>query len=209
MNVLVNASKYTAEKFRIPLTVTTTDQQALVQMDDNGIGMSSQLCASAFGLFVQGERAVKRSQGGLGLGLALVKSLVTLYGGTVSARSSGSGAGSTFCITLHRVEATKSVEAAREIPSTAGKGNILVVDNNEDAAGLLSLTLQDPGFQVWTRHWPSSSLELAQQVTPDVCLLDIGLPAYDGYTRWRVQARCLSRTLRKRRYRMFADLAAS
>jgi CheY-like chemotaxis protein len=181
VNVLVNASKYTPQRGRISLTVTTTDQRAVIQIDDNGIGMSPQLCASAFELFVQGERAVNRSQGGLGLGLALVKSLVSLHGGTVSEVSPGPGAGSSFCIELPRVESEKTLEPARALHLMAGKGTILVVDDNEDAAGLLTLMLQDAGFHVWTRHSPSSSLELVQQVTPDVCLLDIGLPEYDGY----------------------------
>lgn len=183
VNILINASKYTPEGGRISLTLGATNASAVVQIEDNGIGMSPQLCASAFELFVQGERAANRSQGGLGLGLALVKSLVAMHGGTVSARSPGPGGGSSFCIELPRVEPTKStIEPARELNLTAGKGNVLVVDDNEDAAGLLALMLEDASFHVWTRHSPSSALELARQITPDLCLLDIGLPEYDGYT---------------------------
>jgi PAS domain S-box-containing protein len=182
VNILQNASKYTLEHGRISVSVSASRKHVAVRVEDNGIGMSPELCGAAFDLFVQGERRPDRSQGGLGIGLALVKSLVALHGGTVSASSEGPGKGSTFVVELPRVEAPKLVEPTPELDFVAGKGSVLVVDDNEDAAALLAMMLEDAGYRVWVRHTPSEALELVRQVTPQVCLLDIGLPEFDGYT---------------------------
>jgi CheY-like chemotaxis protein len=147
--------------------------------------MSPQLIDRAFELFAQGERTLDRSQGGLGIGLALVKSLVTLHGGSVSADSAGPGQGSRFTICLPKVtpqghpdrrHADGHGAARRPAPLT-----ILAVDDNEDALAMLHLLLSAQGHRVVATHDPHDALRRADDAAPDACVLDIGLPELDGY----------------------------
>lgn len=183
-NLLNNAAKYTPEGGTIALTLQSTGTEVQVTVSDTGIGMAPDMVRHAFDLFIQAERAPDRSQGGLGLGLALVKSLVELHGGTVSCSSAGLGSGSTFSVSLPRlVEQYRSTPHAPEenrITSPGESLRILVVDDNEDAAQTLAMLLDSMGHEVLVEHDPYRALETAVTETPRVCMLDIGLPGIDG-----------------------------
>ncbi|MET0980545.1 MAG: PAS domain-containing protein [Telluria sp.] len=183
-NILNNAAKYTNEGGNITLRTDVHESHVLVHVVDNGIGMSPDLAEHAFDLFAQAERTSDRSAGGLGLGLALVKSLVELHGGTVHCRSEGAGRGSTFTVCLPRLgeEQFPHANAYGGQPLQAGGRplRILVVDDNVDAASMLAMLLEASGHQVIVEHGARAGLARAQAEAPDVCLLDIGLPEMDG-----------------------------
>ena len=183
-NLLGNAAKYTPEGGEIALSMEVRAGLVSFTVRDNGIGMAPPLIASVFELFMQGERSSDRSQGGLGIGLALVHSLVELHGGAVSARSPGLGQGSEFTVVLPAVAC--DVEAApapdSRLPAATGPClRIMVVDDNVDAAQMLSMFLEATGHDVITEHSPHAALERARTEAVDVFLLDIGLPDMDGY----------------------------
>jgi PAS domain S-box-containing protein len=183
-NLLNNAAKYTPEGGNILLK--TEVDHALVHVDviDNGVGMAPELVTRVFDLFAQAERSSDRSSGGLGLGLALVKSLIELHRGTVSCQSKGIGEGSTFRVCMPRliVDGSQAEPAQNEIAlHSQGAGlRILVVDDNQDAAAMLAMLLEASGHQVQVEHGPHRALELAKIERPQVCLLDIGLPEMNG-----------------------------
>jgi PAS domain S-box-containing protein len=184
-NILNNAAKYTAEGGHLVLCTSVEDQQVLIEVTDDGIGMTPQTVTHAFDLFAQAERSSDRSSGGLGLGLALVKSLVGLHSGDVTCKSKGLGQGSTFSIYLPRLG--KSEQAALSTgsenvtpPVPAASLKILVVDDNIDAAEMLKLLLEAMGHEVLVEYGALRALEQAKRYTPQVCLIDIGLPEIDG-----------------------------
>jgi len=183
-NVLNNAAKYTPEGGRIALTTQIQPSQVLLEVSDNGIGMAPELVSHAFDLFTQAERTSDRSSGGLGLGLALVKNLVELHGGTVACASDGVGKGSTFTIGFPRVldttDQSSQQEHANDLPKATNPLRIMVVDDNADAASMLAMLLETVGHQVIIEHDSRRALERARSEVPDVCLLDIGLPDMDG-----------------------------
>jgi signal transduction histidine kinase/CheY-like chemotaxis protein len=183
-NLLSNAAKYTLEGGRIEVRLSTRGALIDVVIRDDGIGMSPELIASAFDLFSQGTRGLDRSQGGLGIGLALVRSLLKLHGGEVTAASDGPGCGSTFRVTLPL--SARSGVAAPAIGTDAPQGNpaalrIGVVDDNEDAAVTLALLLETLGHTVSVAHSARDALASLPLFEPDVCLLDIGLPEMNGF----------------------------
>jgi signal transduction histidine kinase/CheY-like chemotaxis protein len=183
-NLLSNAAKYTLEGGRIEVRLSTRGALIDVTIRDDGIGMSPELIASAFDLFSQGTRGLDRSQGGLGIGLALVRSLLKLHGGEVTAASDGPGCGSTFRVTLPL--SARSGVAAPAIGTDAPQGNpaalrIGVVDDNEDAAVTLALLLETLGHTVSVAHSARDALASLPLFEPDVCLLDIGLPEMNGF----------------------------
>jgi CheY-like chemotaxis protein len=185
-NLLNNAAKYTPHGGEILLKMEPVDGQVEVFVQDNGIGMSSDLKTRAFELFAQAERSSDRSQGGLGIGLALVKRLVDLHGGSIRADSAGEGQGSRFTIRLPRVDDAK--EAAGGISDTASTSlsavaglKVLIVDDNVDAANMLGMFLEAGGHKVFICDRPESGLERAAQVMLHICFVDIGLPGMDGY----------------------------
>ncbi len=185
-NLLDNATKYTAPGGNIVLKLTERDDQVTVAVRDNGIGMDAGLLGRVFDLFTQGERASDRSQGGLGLGLALVKSLTERHGGTVAAHSNGSGQGSEFSVSLPRASARAEPERPRPravppLRPDCRDLSVLIVDDNADAARMLAMYLQAMGHEVRTAFDGHSALALARQRFPRVMLLDIGLPDMDGY----------------------------
>lgn len=182
-NLLSNAVRYTPDGGEIVLRSEVQDNQVILTVYDNGIGMSPDLTERAFELFVQGERASDRSQGGLGIGLALVKRLVALHGGSVSAYSAGLGLGSEFTVRLPllRKEPNAGQLSENSGISRAEHGlNILVVDDNVDAAEVLGMVLETAGHNVHLEHSPLRALDYVRSATPDVCLLDIGLPEISG-----------------------------
>jgi PAS domain S-box-containing protein len=188
-NLLGNAAKYTPDGGRIDVRVRVRDDASAgwveVDVADNGIGMSAGLQASAFDLFSQGERSADRAQGGLGIGLALVRSLVELHQGRVDADSAGPGQGSRFCVTLprlHRVVAEAAPQEAAPAPLQAGHGlRVLIVDDNVDAAQILAMFVEALGHRADVLHSPGRALEHVRECPPDLCVLDIGLPEFDGY----------------------------
>jgi CheY-like chemotaxis protein/two-component sensor histidine kinase len=166
-NILNNAAKYTQEGGDVRLDVEADAAAVRIEIRDNGIGMAPELAARAFDLFAQAERSADRASGGLGLGLALVKNLVELHGGTVSCDSPGLGHGSRFVVSLPRLPA--SAPQVREAP---------------DAADTLAMLLEASGDEVLVEHGSRAALERARAAgregAPLVCLLDIGLPDMDG-----------------------------
>lgn len=185
-NLLNNAAKYTPEGGRLVLRAHAADGNACIDVSDNGIGMAPELTGRVFELFAQAERSVDRSLGGLGLGLALVKSLVELHGGSVACASPGLGLGSTFsvCLPCCAGNAAPCEDVAAPIAADAtGKAaalRVLVVDDNVDAAVTLAMVLEAAGHQTLVEHGALAALERARAAPPQVCLLDIGLPEMDG-----------------------------
>ncbi len=181
-NLLGNAAKYTHEGGRIDVSTRVHATHVLVAVRDDGIGMAPELQARAFDLFAQAERTSDRSLGGLGLGLALVKSLVELHHGTVTCASQGPGHGSVFTVCLPRTVGAIAQDATPGQPEAAASSGlrILVVDDNVDAAAMLAMLLEVAGHAVTIEHGARRALARALAETPQVCLLDIGLPDMDG-----------------------------
>ena len=183
-NILDNAAKYTQEGGTIVLKVEVHAAHVAIEVEDNGIGLSPELAAHAFDLFAQAERTSDRSSGGLGLGLALVKSLVELHHGTVACESPGHGKGSKFTVSLPRLSQKSSQSdqqaAESQIKQKASSLRIMVVDDNVDAATMLAMLLEASGHQVMIEHSSRRALDQARKEAPQVCLLDIGLPDIDG-----------------------------
>jgi PAS domain S-box-containing protein len=185
INLLTNAAKYTESGGRIWLTAAQVQNQVVIRVRDDGIGIAPEKLPEMFELFVQGDRSLARSDGGLGIGLTLVKKLVELQQGTVCASSDGPGMGSEFIVRLPGVVGHHEVRPAHGPPE--GKGNdrhplrILVVDDNADAARGLARLLKLLGHDVHTAHDGLKAIAVAESCRPDVVLLDIGLPEVDGY----------------------------
>ncbi|MFC5512344.1 ATP-binding protein [Massilia jejuensis] len=183
-NLLGNAVKYTPEERAIEVKASAVDGKLVLAVRDEGIGMERELTERAFDLFAQAKRSSDRSQGGLGLGLALVRHLVELHGGTVSCSSPGLGQGSTFAVTLPLAQAALPAAPVPGTPAPAGAGarplTLLVVDDNVDAATTLAMLLEAAGHDVFIEHESLRALELSRSARPDACLLDIGLPDIDG-----------------------------
>ncbi len=181
-NLLNNAAKYTPEGGRIEVELRAQDGQALVSVKDNGSGIDPGLLPHVFDLFTQAKRTPDRAQGGLGVGLALVRSLVELHGGTVRAESAGKGQGSTFTVSLPLVEALQPAPAPALSTGTASHAGlkVMVVDDNTDAAELLGVWLETQGYQVTVKTDARDALATAKLDPADVYVLDIGLPEMDG-----------------------------
>jgi PAS domain S-box-containing protein len=181
-NLLNNAAKYTEEGGRIWLTVERQHREAVLRVRDTGIGMAPEMLTRAFDLFVQADRSLDRSQGGLGIGLTLVRSLVQMHGGSVQAFSDGPGRGSELVVRLPL--ARQALPAGPAPKARRGPGpcrRILVVDDNVDSAESLALFLGMAGHEVRTAHDGPAALELARTYQPEVVLLDISMPGMDGY----------------------------
>lgn len=184
-NILNNAAKYTQPGGQITVSLTTQRQQARIQVSDNGTGIAPTLLPYVFNLFAQGQRTPDRSQGGLGLGLSLVKQITSLHGGEVVAESAGVGKGSTFTVTLP-LAAGKSDQAREQAPRrreehAAGSVEIMIVDDNIDAARSLAELLRANGHRVAVAEDASRALEIAVKGGTQLFVLDIGLPGMDGY----------------------------
>ncbi|MBZ2208381.1 hybrid sensor histidine kinase/response regulator [Massilia soli] len=197
-NLLNNAAKFTQADGRIILRLAAVDGQAEISVEDNGIGIAPPLLPYVFDLFTQAERSPDRSQGGLGLGLALVKSLVELHAGTVVAHSGGPGKGSCFTVRLPLCDAATATAAASStaaaplaaaaVAADARGLQLMVVDDNRDAALTLTMLLEAVGHKVAVSYDAAEAIEMARRCAPALLFLDIGLPDIDGYA--------LARTLR-------------
>jgi signal transduction histidine kinase len=181
-NLLNNAAKYTPHEGRIDLSVEGTDDSALIRVRDNGIGIRPEIAPHVFELFFQGDTLPGQLNEGLGIGLTLVRRLVEMHGGTVEARSEGSGRGSAFTVSLPLAQPESSPEPARHTDGSTNKGlRVLAVDDNQDALQSTALLLELSGYEVQQAHDGSEGLAKARPFMPDVVLLDIGLPGMDGY----------------------------
>jgi signal transduction histidine kinase/CheY-like chemotaxis protein len=184
-NLLANAAKYTDEGGKIFLSAARNDGEIIVRVRDTGIGISADLLPRIFDLFIQGDRSLARSEGGLGIGLSLVHRLVELHGGSVRAHSDGIGQGSEFVVRLPALEAPSHGET----PPLKGVGpsngvsrrRILIVEDNIDGAESLAMLLNLIGHVVYIAYTGLEALETAKIVNPQYVLLDIGLPGMSGY----------------------------
>jgi CheY-like chemotaxis protein/two-component sensor histidine kinase len=182
-NLLTNAAKYTNPRGHIVVSGSRDEQGAItLSVRDDGVGIEADLLPRVFNLFVQGQQALDRSKGGLGLGLAIVRTVVELHGGRVSAHSEGPGRGSEFRVVLPALgPAPAVVPAALPAPAARSAARVLVVDDNPDALELLIEVLRWKGHDARGAQDAAAALELAVILRPDVALLDIGLPVIDGY----------------------------
>jgi two-component system, chemotaxis family, CheB/CheR fusion protein len=181
-NLLTNAAKYTDDGGELAVWLETGDGNATVHVRDNGIGIAPAMRAQVFDLFVQDERSLDRSQGGLGIGLSLVRHLVELHHGQVDAFSEGLGRGSDFVVRLPVLKTGSRPREERPAAEPAGGGGrVLLVDDDRDAAESLSLVLQLQGFEVATAFDLRSALREAARFSPQAVVLDLGMPGADGY----------------------------
>ncbi|NEX63948.1 PAS domain S-box protein [Noviherbaspirillum galbum] len=183
VNLLSNAAKYTPQHGEINLQVDVSESQARIRVTDNGCGIDAALMPYLFDLFTQAERTPDRSQGGLGIGLALVKSMVQLHGGQVKAESAGRNRGSTFIVLLPLIPVEPPADR-NDLPMTPDAGErlrILIVDDNRDAGESLGTLLSALGHDVKVCEDGASALALAGSHRPRLCILDIGLPDMTGY----------------------------
>jgi PAS domain S-box-containing protein len=184
-NLLANAARYTPPGGRIEVEVDDATDELVIKVKDNGAGIDAELLPRIFDLFVQGYQTVERSNGGLGLGLTLVREIVELHGGRVEASSRGRGHGSTFTVRLpvgRAVGKGGATPAAAMAPAApAAPRRVLVVDDNEDALTLLVDMLRTLGHQVVAAAHAEAALAALETFEPDIAILDIGLPGMDGY----------------------------
>jgi CheY-like chemotaxis protein len=183
-NLLNNAAKYTPDGGHIWFGAAEENGQVAVSVRDSGIGIAPENLANVFTMFAQLEPALERAQGGLGIGLALVKGLVTLHGGTIDADSAGIGQGSEFTLRLPTLQQAPAAAAAlqpRSAPTTQDGKKVLVVDDNRDGADMLRMALDLMGHDVACVYDGRSALTQGQATQPQVVVLDIGLPDMDGY----------------------------
>lgn len=185
-NLLTNAAKYTSSGGEIALECRLEAETLLILVRDTGIGMSPEMYSEIFKMFIQIEPATERAEGGLGIGLALVKALVELHGGRITVHSAGRDRGSTFTVILPR--SVIAAEPSRPLPASASESahersprRVLVADDNADGADVLATLLQLSGHEVHVARDGAEAFELAARLRPDVALLDIGMPRLSGY----------------------------
>jgi signal transduction histidine kinase/ActR/RegA family two-component response regulator len=183
-NLVNNAAKYTPTGGRIQLTAEAENGVLIVRVSDTGIGIPAEMLPRVFDIFTQVGRSVEQSQGGLGIGLTLVRRLVEMHGGSVEAQSPGIGMGSTFIVRLplatHSCEPMEN-QTAERMTRVKTQLRILVVDDNVDAAESLAMLLDLEGHQTRIAHTGESAIDVALEFTPDVACIDIGLPGVSGY----------------------------
>ena len=180
VNVLTNAAKYTDRGGKIRIQTRGSPDDVFIEVSDNGVGISAELMPQIFELFVQGDRTLDRSEGGLGIGLAVVKKLIEMHGGQISAHSEGLGRGSTFELRLPRARAPAVADTVAA-SAAASTRRVMIVDDNVDAADSLGLLLSLEGHQIECAYSAAAALQRVTAFAPQVVLLDIGLPDIDGY----------------------------
>jgi len=180
-NLLSNAAKYSPQGARIDVALAPHGDAVEVAVEDSGVGIDAAMLPHLFEPFTQGPRTLDRAEGGLGIGLAVVKSLVELHGGSVHAASGGSGQGARFTVRLPRLDVVSAPLATAACAPASAARRVLVVDDNADAAESLAMLLQIHGHTVEVALDAEAALAAAARFAPDVALLDIGLPGMDGY----------------------------
>jgi PAS domain S-box-containing protein len=182
-NLLANAAKYTEPGGRIWLTAHRDGNEAVLRVKDTGIGIAPEILPTVFDLFVQVAPAATRSQGGLGIGLMLVKNLVGMHQGTVEAHSDGLGTGSEFVVRLPLASQENAEPEAQDkgVQQQTPRRRVLVVDDNVDAADSLAMLLRLGGHEVQVAHGGPAALEMVNDYRPEIAFLDIGMPGMDGY----------------------------
>jgi signal transduction histidine kinase len=187
-NLLTNAAKYTPSGGHITIRGEAIDNDVILRVRDTGIGITPDVLPHIFDLFVQERQAIDRAQGGLGIGLTIVRNLVERHGGTIQVKSDGPGRGSEFTIRLPRAtwaEQNESIPPALEMDRLAGPKagapRVLIVDDNEDGAEMLSIVLSQKGYDTRVAYDAPGALKIAETFTPATAFIDIGLPVMDGY----------------------------
>jgi CheY-like chemotaxis protein len=184
-NLLTNSAKYTPNGGRIWIVAEPRGEDVSVSVRDNGIGIPAEALPTIFDMFSQVDRSIERDTGGLGIGLALVKGLVEMHGGTVCATSAGPGLGSTFTVRLSMLRSSsrspRMLPIDAEVLAFAPKRRILVVDDNRDAARSMAEVLRLRGNDTRTAHDGVQALEVAEEFRPDAVLIDVGMPRLNGY----------------------------
>ena len=185
-NLLTNAAKYTSPGGQITVRASSVDSDVALLVRDTGIGIRHDVLPRIFDLFVQDRQPIDRSQGGLGLGLAIVRNLIEGHGGSVSAQSEGPGLGSEFVVRLPRVTRTPHIDNPAP-PAMVDQGpkslapRILIVDDNEDGAEMLAKALIIKGYNTRVANDAPTALRIAVDFSPEIAFLDLGLPVMDGY----------------------------
>jgi CheY-like chemotaxis protein len=185
-NLLNNAAKYTEDGGRIELIAERVSEEAVLRVRDNGIGIAPEMLPRVFDMFMQVEGSTDRSQGGLGIGLTLVRRLVEMHGGKIEARSAGLGRGSEFLVRLQALT-EPAFESVRKPPedssaqAPSGARRVLIVDDNADSAESMAVLLRFHGHEVRLAYNGQAALEEAHAFRPEVMFLDLDLPKVDGY----------------------------
>jgi len=184
-NLVNNAAKYTPDSGRIVIQVSAEDSEAVVRVSDNGVGIPEEMLGQVFELFAQVNQTLDRAQGGLGIGLSLVRRLMELHGGTVQVESAGLGNGSTFTLRLPLLNGKPSAKP-QEIAFSEHAGRrrglrMLVIDDNQDGADTLAMLLGLEGYETRTEYNGVAAIATAREFRPHVVFCDIGLPQMDGY----------------------------
>ena len=184
-NLVTNAAKYTTEGGTVRITGAAADGNVILSIEDNGVGIAPDLLPRVFEAFVQGDRSLDRSEGGLGMGLAVARKLIELHGGTLAARSDGPGKGSAFTLSLPHVASLPrdAVQPAIFVPheAPAKRLKVLVVDDNVDAARAVGDAVRLMGHEVAIVHDAAAAIGALATIDADVGVVDIGLPGMDGY----------------------------
>jgi CheY-like chemotaxis protein/two-component sensor histidine kinase len=182
-NLLTNAAKYTEPGGHIAVSARRAGDAIAIAVRDNGIGIAPDMLPRVFNMFVQERQALDRSRGGLGLGLAIVRNLVELHGGSVESKSDGQGRGSEFVIRIPAVVTTevRVTDTPPQIEKRLRGRKIMVVDDNADAAELLAMLLEQLGNTTRVAHDATGALQIVEEFAPELAVLDIGLPVIDGY----------------------------
>jgi CheY-like chemotaxis protein len=182
-NLVNNAAKYTLNGGRIAVSLAEEDGDAVVRVSDDGVGIPADMLEHVFDMFTQVDRTLERAQGGLGIGLSLVRRLMDLHGGSVSASSAGSDRGSTFTLRLPAIATGAVAAPTKQATAQAGARNVrvLVVDDNIDAADSLAVMLQLDGYDTRVEYSGEDALRTAEAFDPEVVVCDIGLPQMDGH----------------------------
>ena len=181
VNLLTNATKFTPVNGDVRVNSRVEDGHAIIEVSDTGVGIAADQLPRLFDLFVQGQRSLDRSEGGLGIGLSVCKRLIEMHGGRVTGSSEGVGHGSTFAIHLPQVTEEAAVVREPMPQATHAKRHVLVVDDNKDAADSLAALLEMDGHEVKAVYTAEAGLEEVNLRKPDLVLLDIGLPRISGY----------------------------
>lgn len=180
-NLLTNAVKYTPPPGRIEVTVRREQSEAVFSVRDSGLGLEPELLPRIFDLFVQGERGLDRSQGGLGIGLTLVRRIAELHGGRAEARSEGAGKGSEFIIELPAIEAPAEAAEPEQSARNSTRRRIALVEDNDDVRSSLRVLLEMEGHEVVEAKDGLQGVDTILREQADIALVDIGLPHLDGY----------------------------